>query len=59
MIDFSKICHYQNSIFKKFENPQNYFYEICEIFACFYFTMYKKIMFPIEIKDGREAPIKA
>jgi len=34
MIEFSKICLQQNSIFESFENP-GIFYKINEIFICF------------------------
>ena len=47
MIEFSKICFKQNSIFENFENPRNYF---------LFYNVYKENMFTIEIEDGQEAP---
>ena len=32
MIEFSKICLHQNSVFENFENPRNFFLKIREIF---------------------------
>ena len=51
MIEFSKICLQQNSIFDNFENLQK------KILGGFY-NVYKEKMFIIEIEDGREATKK-
>ena len=52
MIEFSKICLHQNSIFENFEYPQKKFKSA----NFFFYNVHKENMFTMEMEDGREAP---
>ena len=53
MIEFSKICLRQNSIFENFEITRIVFYKICEIFVLQ--RTQREHMITLEMEDGREA----
>ena len=55
MIEFSRICQKQNSIFENFKNLFDFFLN-SRIFLFLCYNVHKKKMFTIEKEDGREAP---